>query len=151
MNYTYILRCGDGTYYTGWTNDLEKRVRTHNQGRGGKYTRARTPVELAYYETFETKEEAMSREAAIKRLPRKEKEALVRQFGRRTLTGGSEKAGDLSAGEPEKNGSMPVGEPEKTGDIPAGKPEKNGSVPTGDPAGQSDKTSEGKRWQATKE
>lgn len=80
MNYTYILRCSDGTYYTGWTNDLEKRVRTHNRGRGGKYTRTRIPVELAYYEEFETKEEAMSREFAIKQLPRTEKEKLVQRF-----------------------------------------------------------------------
>lgn len=80
MNYTYMLRCSDGTYYTGWTNDLEKRVRTHNRGRGGKYTRTRIPVELAYYEEFETKEEAMSREFAIKQLPRTEKEKLVQRF-----------------------------------------------------------------------
>ena len=58
-NYTYILRCSDGTLYTGWTNDLEKRVASHNDGTGGKYTRARRPVELVYYETFETKQEAM--------------------------------------------------------------------------------------------
>lgn len=78
MNYTYILECSNGTYYTGWTNDLEKRVRTHNEGKGGKYTRSHRPVRLAYYETFETKEEAMSREFAIKRLTRKEKECLIK-------------------------------------------------------------------------
>jgi putative endonuclease len=77
MNYTYILRCSDGTLYTGWTNNLEKRVQTHNKGTGGKYTRSRTPVELVYYETFETKEEAMRREAAIKQLTRKEKEKMI--------------------------------------------------------------------------
>lgn len=77
MNYTYILRCSDNTLYTGWTNDLEKRIQTHNQGRGGKYTRSRIPVKLVYYETFPTKEEAMRREYAIKRLTRAQKEKLI--------------------------------------------------------------------------
>ena len=62
MNYTYMLKCSDGTLYTGWTNDLEKRVEAHNSGKGAKYTKARRPVELAYYEEFETKEQAMKRE-----------------------------------------------------------------------------------------
>ena len=78
MNYTYILTCADGTLYCGWTNDLDKRLKAHNAGRGAKYTRPRCPVVLSYYEAFETKREAMSREAAIKRMTRKEKEALVR-------------------------------------------------------------------------
>ena len=77
MNYTYILECADGTYYCGWTNDLEKRIKTHNAGKGGKYTRARLPVKLVYYEEFDKKEEAQSREWHIKRLSRKEKEVLV--------------------------------------------------------------------------
>ena len=77
MNYTYMLRCGDGTLYTGWTNDLEKRVRTHAAGRGGKYIRARLPVTLVWYETHETKQEAMSREWQIKHLSREEKLALI--------------------------------------------------------------------------
>ena len=76
MNYTYLLECADKTFYCGWTNDLEKRVNTHNMGRGAKYTKPRRPVVLVYYEAFETKREAMSREAAIKRMTRKEKEAL---------------------------------------------------------------------------
>lgn len=80
MNYTYILRCSDGTYYTGWTNDLERRVRTHNAGRGGKYTHSRTPVELVYYEEHETKQMAMSREYAIKQLSRSEKEKLIKKI-----------------------------------------------------------------------
>ena len=71
MNYTYILQCSDGTYYTGWTNDIAKRLKTHNEGKGAKYTRARLPVTLAYYEAFETKEEAM------RQLSRKEKEKLI--------------------------------------------------------------------------
>ena len=77
MNYTYILECADGTYYCGWTNDLGKRVATHNEGKGGKYTRARLPVKLVYHEEFDTKEEAMSREWHIKRLTRKQKEKLI--------------------------------------------------------------------------
>ena len=78
MNYTYIVKCSDGTFYTGWTNDLTRRMEAHNQGRGAKYTKARRPVTIIYYETFETKEEAMKREYAIKRLSRKEKEELIR-------------------------------------------------------------------------
>ncbi len=78
MNYTYILECADGTYYCGWTNDLEKRVKTHNAGKGGKYTRARLPVKLVYYEEFDVKEDAQSREWHIKHLSRKEKESLIK-------------------------------------------------------------------------
>lgn len=81
MNYTYILRCKDGTLYTGWTNQLEKRIRDHNEGVGAKYTRARRPVELVYYERFETKEEAMKREYAIKRLSKNEKEKIINENG----------------------------------------------------------------------
>lgn len=77
MNYTYLVRCADGTLYCGWTNHLEERIKMHNAGKGAKYTRGRRPVILVYYETFETKQEAMRREAAIKRLSRKEKESLV--------------------------------------------------------------------------
>ena len=77
LNYTYMLKCSDGTLYTGWTNDLDKRVEAHNSGKGAKYTKARRPVELAYYEEFETKEQAMKREYAIKQLGRKEKQKLI--------------------------------------------------------------------------
>ena len=73
----YILECGDGTLYTGITNDLEKRLEAHNSGKGAKYTRSRLPVELIYYEEFETKEEAMSREYHIKKLPREKKLELI--------------------------------------------------------------------------
>ena len=76
MNYTYIVRCNDGTYYTGWTNDIEKRVKTHNEGKGAKYTKTRRPVTLVYYESFQTKEEAMRREWEIKQMKRGEKENL---------------------------------------------------------------------------
>ena len=62
MNYTYILTCADGTLYCGWTNDLDKRLKAHNAGRGAKYTKPRRPVALSYYEAFETKGEAMGAE-----------------------------------------------------------------------------------------
>ena len=77
MNYTYIVKCKEDTLYTGWTNDLEKRVNAHNDGKGAKYTKSRKPVTLVYYEAFRTKEEAMSREYHIKRMSRKEKERLI--------------------------------------------------------------------------
>ena len=73
MNYTYIVECSDGSLYTGWTNNIEKRLLAHNEGRGAKYTRGRTPVKLVHLEEFETKEEAMSREFAIKQLTREQK------------------------------------------------------------------------------
>ena len=78
MNYTYILKCKDDSLYTGWTNDLKKRITSHNAGKGAKYTKARRPVELVYYEEFQTREEAMKREYAIKQLSRKDKEALIK-------------------------------------------------------------------------
>ena len=78
MNYTYILECCDGTLYTGWTNNIEKRIASHNAGTGGKYTSARRPVRLVYLETFNTKEEAMSREYHIKHdMTRAEKLELI--------------------------------------------------------------------------
>ena len=77
MNYTYILRCSDGTLYTGWTNDLNRRFEAHASGKGCKYTRTRLPVELVYHEEFDTKEQAMSREWHIKHLTREEKLKLI--------------------------------------------------------------------------
>lgn len=77
QNVTYMLRCSDSTLYTGWTNNIEKRLKAHNAGKGGKYTRVRTPVELVYLEEHETKQEAMSREVQIKQLTKKEKEQLI--------------------------------------------------------------------------
>ena len=77
MYYTYILECADGTFYTGYTDDLEKRVAKHNEGKGGKYTRSHRPVKLIYFEEHEAKHDAMSREVKIKRLTRREKEALI--------------------------------------------------------------------------
>jgi putative endonuclease len=75
--YAYILRCADGTLYSGWTNDLDARVRAHNSGKGAKYTRARRPVELIYSESFETKSSAMKREAEFKKLSHSEKLRLA--------------------------------------------------------------------------
>ena len=80
MNYTYILKCSDNTLYTGWTNNLEKRIKDLNDGNGAKYTKARRPVELVYYEIFETKEDAMKREYAIKQLTRTQKMLLIQDF-----------------------------------------------------------------------
>lgn len=80
MNYTYIVRCKDDTLYCGWTNDLEKRIASHNAGTGAKYTRNRAPVELVYYEIFETKEDAMRREYAIKQLTRQQKVKLIEDW-----------------------------------------------------------------------
>ncbi|MCS6130751.1 GIY-YIG nuclease family protein [Clostridium botulinum] len=80
MNYVYILECSDNTFYTGWTNDLKKRIKMHSLGKGAKYTRGRTPVKLLYYEVFEDKKEAMRREYKIKRLTRLQKEILIKNF-----------------------------------------------------------------------
>lgn len=79
QNYTYIVECRDGTYYTGWTTDIDRRIRVHNAGKGAKYTRSRLPVKLVYMEIWETKQQAMQREAYIKRLSRKEKEKLIQR------------------------------------------------------------------------
>ena len=76
-NFTYILKCSDGSLYTGWTNDLERRVKAHNAGKGAKYTKSRRPVELVYFEAFSTKQEAMRREWEIKQLSRVEKCNLI--------------------------------------------------------------------------
>ncbi|MGN0395892.1 MAG: GIY-YIG nuclease family protein [Coprococcus sp.] len=80
-NYVYIVKCSDGSYYTGWTTNLEKRLKEHNTGeRGAKYTRGRRPVTLVYYEEYETSNEARSREWHIKQMTRNEKEKLVFGF-----------------------------------------------------------------------
>ena len=75
--FVYILRCGDGTLYTGVTTDLDRRVAAHQRGTASKYTRARRPVRLACFEPAESRAEALKREAAIKRLPRRGKLALI--------------------------------------------------------------------------
>ena len=73
----YVLECADGTLYTGYTTDLERRVAEHDAGAGAKYTRGRTPVELVYHERYETRSAAMSREYEIKTLTRGQKERLT--------------------------------------------------------------------------
>lgn len=75
--YVYIVECKDGSYYTGWTTQLEKRIKTHNSGKGAKYTRAKRPVKLIYYEEYSNKIEAMKREYEIKQFTRKQKEKLI--------------------------------------------------------------------------
>ena len=75
--YCYIVECADGTYYTGWAIDPEKRVRVHNKGRGAKYTKTRRPVKLVYVEEQPDRKTAMKREIAIKRLGREGKKKLV--------------------------------------------------------------------------
>ena len=76
-NYVYLLKCADDTLYCGWTNDLDKRIKTHNEGKGAKYTRSRLPVSLAYYEEFETATEAQKREYEIKHMTRQQKLKLI--------------------------------------------------------------------------
>ena len=75
--FVYIVECRDGTLYTGWTTDVEARVRTHNSGSGAKYTRSRLPVKLVYFEEAENKSAALRREAAIKKLSREKKLKLI--------------------------------------------------------------------------
>ncbi|MFB6229844.1 MAG: GIY-YIG nuclease family protein [Salinibacter sp.] len=84
-HYVYVVECSDGTYYTGYTTDVERRVDEHNDGSGAKYTRGRRPVELVHVETYDTQSDAMQREHAIKQLRRAAKEQLVRdgEAGRR--------------------------------------------------------------------
>lgn len=77
MNYIYIVECSDGSLYTGWTNNVEKRLKAHNEGKGAKYTKGRGPVKLVHVEEFATKEEAMRREYEIKQMSREEKKRLI--------------------------------------------------------------------------
>ncbi len=75
--YCYILECADGTFYTGWTTDPQRRVNQHNKGIGAKYTSTRRPVKLVYLETLSTRTEAMKRELAIKKMKRTQKSRLI--------------------------------------------------------------------------
>ena len=75
--FTYILCCSDGTFYCGYTNDLSRRISTHNRGKGAKYTRSRLPVKLVYMESFSTKREALQREWKLKQLSHAQKQALI--------------------------------------------------------------------------
>ena len=76
-NYTYLLRCADDSYYCGWTNNPAGRLAAHNSGRGSKYTRSRRPVRMVYLECCSSRNEAMRREAEIKKLTRQQKEKLI--------------------------------------------------------------------------
>ena len=76
----YIVKCSDDTLYTGWTRNIEGRLKVHNAGTGSKYTRSRLPVILMYLEILETKSEALKREAAIKKLTRKKKLKLINDY-----------------------------------------------------------------------
>ncbi|MED1865530.1 GIY-YIG nuclease family protein [Fictibacillus nanhaiensis] len=75
----YILECKDGSYYTGYTNDLEKRLKKHEEGKGAKYTRGRGPLKLVFHAVFSTKQEAMRMEFAVKKLNRAEKERMIKE------------------------------------------------------------------------
>ena len=75
--YMYVVECCDGTYYTGYTTDVKKRIAVHNSGKGAKYTRARLPVKLIYVQGFDSKEEAMSAEVLLKRKKRPQKERFL--------------------------------------------------------------------------
>ncbi|MBU1078773.1 MAG: GIY-YIG nuclease family protein [Spirochaetes bacterium] len=77
--FTYILECGDGTYYTGHTSDLEKRIEKHNSGKGAKYTRARKPVKLAWFKKYKYYKCAFNKEIELKKLTREQKEHLVKR------------------------------------------------------------------------
>lgn len=78
MPYCYIVQCANNTFYTGWTTDVERRVKTHNAGRGAKYTRLHGPVELVYVEKLRTRSLAQKRELAIKKLTRAKKMELIK-------------------------------------------------------------------------
>ncbi|WP_299031566.1 GIY-YIG nuclease family protein [uncultured Anaerococcus sp.] len=83
MHFVYILRCGDNSLYTGYTTNVNRRLKTHNRGKGAKYTRSRLPVSLVYYKRVDSKSLALKLEARIKKLTKKEKEALVKAFNLR--------------------------------------------------------------------
>jgi putative endonuclease len=78
-SYVYVLRCGDGSLYTGWTNDLTRRLAAHQSGKGAKYTKGRLPVEMVYSEELEDKSAALKRENELKKLKKAEKELLIQQ------------------------------------------------------------------------
>ena len=79
MNYVYILECEDGSYYTGWTNDLNRRFEMHCKGKGAKYTRTHYPLRIAYFEEFEDRIQAMKREYEIKQFSHLQKEKLIKE------------------------------------------------------------------------
>jgi len=78
--YAYMLKCADGTIYSGYTTDLPRRIAAHNKGTGAKYTRPRRPIRLAYYEELESKRAAMQREAAFKQMTHAQKQQMISHF-----------------------------------------------------------------------
>lgn len=82
MNYVYIIKCKDNSLYTGWTNNLERRFKAHTEGKGAKYTRGRGPLKLVYFEEFDDKVEAMKREYEIKKMSRKNKLDMIKNFNK---------------------------------------------------------------------
>lgn len=79
-HYAYMLRCNDNSIYSGYTNNLDKRLEVHNTGKGAKYTRARLPVKLEYFEEFDNKKEALKREREFKKYSHSEKENIIERF-----------------------------------------------------------------------
>jgi len=79
-SYVYVLRCGDGSLYTGWTNDLKQRLAAHQSGKGAKYTRGRLPIEMVYFEEMPDKSAALKRENELKKLKKTEKELLIKNL-----------------------------------------------------------------------
>ena len=77
-SYVYVLRCGDGSLYTDWTNDLKQRLAAHQSGKGAKYTRGRLPIEMVYFEEMPDKSAALKRENELKKLKKAEKELLIK-------------------------------------------------------------------------
>ena len=94
--YSYMVECADGSFYCGYTTSLENRIKTHNMGRGAKYTRSRRPVKLVYFEVFENRHDAMSREWHMKKLTRQKKEQLI--------IGSKERSQEQVYGSSERNG-----------------------------------------------
>ncbi len=80
MEYVYMVRCSDNTLYTGWTTNLTLRIKTHNSGKGAKYTKPRLPVKLVYAEEYECRSDALRREREIKKLTKRAKENLVKSY-----------------------------------------------------------------------
>ncbi len=78
MVFVYIMQCNDGSYYTGWTTDIERRLQEHNQGVASKYTRVRRPVKCVYHEEVSSKNDALKRELIIKKMTHTQKEGLIR-------------------------------------------------------------------------
>lgn len=107
---TYILRCSDGSLYTGWTNDITKRLAAHNAGKGAKYTKSRTPVELVYVEFFDVREAAMRREYAIKQLSRSQKLALIGSGSNPAISSGCDAAAASACGSSADSGCGSSGE-----------------------------------------